>query len=56
MSKKLLGASLVALLFSSVCFANISGDADVIVPAEMQKMVLLCDGHDGEAVVPGDAS
>jgi hypothetical protein len=55
MSKKLLGASIVALLFSSVCFANVSGDADVIVPAEMKTMVFLCDGE-GEAVLPSDAS
>lgn len=57
MSKKLIGASIVALLFSSICFANVQGtsDADPIVAAEM-KILLLCDGHDDDANHPTDAN
>jgi len=57
MSKKLIGASIIALLFSTVCFANVQGtsDADPIAAAEM-KILLLCDGHDGDANHPTDAN
>ena len=57
MSRKLIGASIIALLFSSVCFANVQGssDADPIAAAEM-KFILLCDGHDGDAKHPTEVN
>ncbi len=50
MSKKLIGASIIALLFSSVCFANIQGTSDTNpIPTTEMKVLLLCDGHEGNA-------
>lgn len=52
-----MGASIIALLFSSVCFANVQGtsDADPIPTTEM-KILLLCDGHEGNTDLPTDAN
>lgn len=57
MSKKLIGATIIALLFSSVSFANVQGtsDADPVAASEM-KLILLCDGHDGDSTHPTDAN
>lgn len=54
MSKNIIGASIIALLFSSVCFANVQGtsDADPMLPTEMKTIVFLCDGHEGDATLP----
>ncbi len=54
MTTKLLSASFVALLFSSVCFANNSttNDTDTLVPAEMKAATSFCDENEGDAVLP----
>lgn len=55
MSKKLISATLLALFFSSAAVANVvPGDEDASAP-EM-KFLLMCDGTDGDAVLPTDAS
>lgn len=53
MSKNIIVTSIIALLFSSACFANIQGtsDTDIVLP-EMKSIVLLCDGHEGDANLP----
>lgn len=54
MSKKLIGASVLALLFSSICFAHGQNttDTDTLIPNEMSAAVSFCDGHEGETVLP----
>ncbi len=53
MSKNIISASIIALLFSSVCFANVQGtsDADPILPTEMKSILSFCDDHEGDTTL-----